>query len=139
MEALHPPPPYSRDDDDRLTLPSFPAHPAPNSPVKLPDLRSLKLPVSQPALLPPPAPPQQWQTYARPAYVPPFPGAVSLPPPSPMDIDDPGRIRSTSTVSLEDPETREAAETLSGLRNMGQSVQLDEIMTDGPRFQPDTV
>jgi hypothetical protein len=37
-----------------------------------------------------------------------------------MEIDDSARIRAPSIVSLDDPETREAAETLSGLRNMGE-------------------
>ena len=123
MEALHPPPPYSRSDDDHLTLPSLPAHPTPNAAVNLPDLRSLKLPVSsQSTLLPPPQQPpaQQWQSYQRPTYAPPYGGAVSLPPPGPMEIDEPARIRAPSIVSLDDPETREAAETLSGLRNMGE-------------------
>jgi hypothetical protein len=41
-----------------------------------------------------------------------------------MEIDDPARIRAPSIVSLDDPETREAAETLSGLRNMGKLLQL---------------
>ena len=51
-----------------------------------------------------------------------------------MEIDDPARIRAPSIVSLDDPETREAAETLSGLRNMGVSLQLDKMDTDGPDF-----
>jgi len=48
-----------------------------------------------------------------------------LPPPSPMETDiimsDSRKYRSLSIMSLDDPETREAAETLSGLRNMGKS------------------
>jgi hypothetical protein len=34
-------------------------------------------------------------------------------------MSDGGRFRAPSIMSLDDPETREAAETLSGLRNMG--------------------
>jgi hypothetical protein len=34
-------------------------------------------------------------------------------------MSDGGRRRAPSIMSLDDPETREAAETLSGLRNMG--------------------
>jgi transcriptional repressor OPI1 len=128
MEALRQehPPAYVDHDPDSLVLPSVPNHapPPPSIPVSLPDLKSLKLPTGRPAPLNL-QPLSQWQ-YAPPNYRQPIHSAglpSSIPPPSPMETEsimsDGGRFRAPSIMSLDDPETREAAETLSGLRNMG--------------------
>jgi hypothetical protein len=131
MEAIRQdnPPAYDHHPPESLVLPSVPNHTLPQSaaPVSLPDLKSLKLPSSRPAPAPLSLLPQpQWQ-YGSPSYRQPlhsagFPSST-LPPPSPMETDtvmsDGGRRRAPSIMSLDDPETREAAETLSGLRNMG--------------------
>jgi hypothetical protein len=129
MEALRHehPPAYVDHDPDSLVLPSVPVHSVPplSTPVSLPDLKSLKLPTGRPAPLN--LQPQPQWPYATPNHRQPIQSAglpSSLPPPSPMETEsimsEGGRFRAPSIMSLDDPETREAAETLSGLRNMGK-------------------
>jgi hypothetical protein len=110
--------------------------------IKLPAIKSLHLPTSsnRPAPLQHIPPPSQWTGQNQPlpsaglrTLPPPTPnfgtptfgpGTMTLPLASPMEAhhDIEGRMRQQSIVSLDmdDPETREAAETLSGLRNMGE-------------------
>jgi hypothetical protein len=133
------PPAYVVDSDPRsLVLPSVPthdpSHQQQNGHIVLPDLKSLGLPTGRPSAIISNQPYQthsQWgsvqpSTYPHSAAVSPRSyGSAMLPPPSPMEsemtISDGRKYRSLSIMSLDDPETREAAETLSGLRNMGKS------------------
>jgi len=142
MEGLLPdkPPAYeptttthTNNEPQSYTLPSFNSQPflPPPSPVHLPDLKSLKLPTSRqtPAPLPLHHPPSQWHfshsSYAQPPHSAGFP--PSLPPPSPMETDtimsDGARPRAQSIMSIDDADAREAAETLSVLRNIGMNIQ----------------
>lgn len=129
-------------DTHSLVLPMVPTHDissrqshGQNSHIVLPDLKSLGLPTGRPSAINPAQPyssPPQWNsippqsTYLHSAATSPRSfGSVMLPPPSPMEVDtimsDGRPYRSMSIISFEDAETREAAETLSGLRNTGKS------------------
>jgi hypothetical protein len=131
MEGLLPerPPAYDHDHEppnQSFTLPSFNTHTflPPPSPVSLPDLKSLKLPTGRPIPLPL-HPPTQWQYPHQPYPQPPHSAGFtpSLPPPSPMETDtvmsEGARPRAMSMMSIDDADAREAAETLSVLRNIG--------------------
>jgi transcriptional repressor OPI1 len=140
MEALRErPPDYTARDPDSIILPSVPRTdpPATSPPLKLPDLKSLHLLnntiSTRPAPLQNLPAHQQWASVTAPSSQ--QPGGFRLPPPtplysstfgplpSPMETDSvmsENRMRQHSIVSLDDPETREAAETLSGLRNNGR-------------------
>lgn len=134
MEAIRQdhPPAYDHNPES-LILPSVPNHSLPpHAPITLPDLKSLKLPTGRPT---PPSlqPHPQWQ-FSHPNYRPPIQSAgfpSTLPPPSPMETEsvmsEPSRLRAHSIMSLDDPETREAAETLSGLRNMGMCLAVLDL------------
>jgi hypothetical protein len=118
-----------------LVLPSPPKNdltPLPaQSNINLPDLRSLGLPPSQ-------SPhyyrqPQEWTTGPQSAFANSFPSVPTTLPrasaerslgspvatESVVSIDERG-TKTPSVVSMDDPETRMAAEALSGLRNLGE-------------------
>ncbi|KAF2663647.1 Opi1-domain-containing protein [Microthyrium microscopicum] len=124
------PPSYMETDVQSLVLPSVPTQELPsrttqNPPISLPDLKSLGLPITnttstqlKTAQSWTITPPQSAFSYSTTPFAP----ASLPPPPSPMEVDgimsDNRKFRAPSIMSLDDPETREAAETLSGLRNM---------------------
>jgi transcriptional repressor OPI1 len=138
MEALRHdrPPEYTAHDPDSLVLPSVPTHDfraSASPPVSLPDIKSLGLPAGHrpPPLQHIPPPPQQWPAQSSSSSLrslpPPTPNYATTtfgaPLPSPMETDSvmsDGRMRAPSIISIDDPETREAAETLSVLRNIGK-------------------
>jgi hypothetical protein len=132
--------PPSYPHDDTLNLPSVPTHelapPATHSSaLHLPALQSLGLPESQPTFtqFQPSAEKRgaKWQNGSLPVSA--FPStpsgalraSVETPlysPTTEAGSDEHGN-RAQSVVSMDDAETRMAAEALSGLRNPGMSVQ----------------
>ncbi|QDS69101.1 hypothetical protein FKW77_010212 [Venturia effusa] len=128
------PPSYA--SDERLNLPSVPTHGLPSPPTNssalhLPALQSLGLPNSQPTFSHPQSQPsaescgEKWQhgTLSVSAFPSVPSGAlrasVELPLASPtteVGSDEHGN-RAQSVMSMDDPDTRAAAEALSGLRN----------------------
>jgi hypothetical protein len=134
------PPAYEpHNEPQAFTLPSFNSQSflPPPSPVHLPDLKSLKLPTSRATPAPLPLhPPSQWHyphsSYSQPPHSAGF--TPSLPPPSPMETDtvmsEGARPRALSIMSIDDPDAREAAETLSVLRNIGMLMIQSEHNSD---------
>jgi hypothetical protein len=130
------PPAY---DTAPLTLPDAPTNdlsspPLAPSEIKLPELRSLNLPPSQPSHTYTTSGDyrtQQWQNGSLSSAV--FPSVPTTLPRASIEpaLGSPLATESTmsmdgnktpSVVSMDDPETRMAAEALSGLRNLGMSL-----------------
>jgi hypothetical protein len=130
---------------DPLTLPSPPNNdltttPTPSN-INLPDLRSLGLPLSQSSHLYRSS--QDWKNGSQnaSAFANSFPAVPTNPPrasaepslgspvatESVMSIEERGN-KTPSVVSMDDPETRMAAEALSGLRNLGEFALLHSHM-----------
>jgi hypothetical protein len=140
------PPSY---DTAPLILPSPPNNelsPPPPSSINLPDLRSLGLPPAQPSHHY--RPPHEWATGAQNAFANSFPAVPTTLPrasvepslgspvatESIMSTEERG-TKTPSVMSMDDPETRMAAEALSGLRNLGTS---SVSAISGPHLEMDS-
>ncbi|KAF2402852.1 Opi1-domain-containing protein [Trichodelitschia bisporula] len=140
------PPAYSHDDS--LTLPSVPHHDTPTSPppplnFSLPDLKSLGLPDSTRTTFAPPRPPH-WNapstlsTSSFPSVPNTTPGEIT----SPKDSEsvasyDERRGRAPSVMSLDDADTRMAAEALRGLRNL-EVIRSPSTLSTSSTVQPNS-
>jgi hypothetical protein len=120
------PPAYSHTDPDTIVLPSAPQH-DPQAPIQLPDIKSLNLPEANRFLANGAQHTPQWQL--PPAHSVFSPSRSDFPRPSievasPIDTAsvmsyDGNAVRAGSVMSIDDPETRMAAEALSALGNLG--------------------
>jgi len=125
------PPAYSHTDPDTIVLPSAPQH-DPQAPIQLPDIKSLNLPEANRFLANGAQHTSQWQL--PPAHSVFSPSRSDFPRPSveiasPMDTAsvvsyDGNAVRAGSVMSMDDPETRMAAEALSALGNLGTPAHL---------------
>lgn len=125
------PPAYSHTDPDTIVLPPAPQH-DPQAPIQLPDIKSLNLPEANRFLANGAQHTSQWQL--PPAHSVFSPSRSDFPRPSvevasPVDTAsvvsyDGNAVRAGSVMSMDDPETRMAAEALSALGNLGMSAHL---------------
>ncbi len=144
-EQQRPPPPaYNQHEPESFQLPSVPTH-APNrqTNARLPGIKAIDLPDATPRhiprnsieLSPPSTDGAQWSVLPslNNATFPKVPDGHPVDIGSPMDTasvlsaqDDAARRRDTS-VSMDDPDVRLAAEALSGLGNPGEHLYLIHV------------
>jgi len=134
------PPAYVSHDPEELKLPSVPQQSIRSGPhksdVTLPNLQTVLANLPERPDIPPTASSQQSRSHlpqpdinahGSQSAIRPSRGSAIITPSdtaSVTSLDEPGR-RSTSVVSLEDPDVRLAAEALSGLGNPGEHVSSD--------------